>query len=141
MNWGTKIIVGLATFMLFIIGSSIYMISKDSDSLIDDDYYEKGLEYDAIYDRKQNLENDHAKPTVAVENDTLIISFKSIGNKGEISFKRPSDGSLDKKIPFYTSTKIYKLPLTTFSKGNWSLELTWTNQQKNYIDNQSLFVQ
>lgn len=141
MNWGVKIIIGLAAFMLFIIGSSIYMISKDSDSLIDDDYYEKGLEYDVVYDRKQNLEDDHAKPSLTIVKDTLVVSFKMLGNKGEIFFKRPSDGALDKKIPFFTDTDVFKMPISALAKGNWSLELTWKSNAKNYVDNQSLFIQ
>ena len=141
MNWGTKIILGLGAFMLFIIGSSIYMVSKDSDTLIDDDYYEKGLAYDQVYDRKQNLQDDRARPKLKIDKDTLSITFITKENKGELVFKRPSDGSLDKKLPFYTATEVLKLPVSSLERGNWSLEINWTNQDKQYIDNQSLFVQ
>lgn len=141
MNWGTKIVFGLAAFMLFIVGSGIYMVTSDSDTLIDEDYYEKSLNYDEVYNRKQNLENDHAKPMISQIQDTLMIVFKTNINKGELSFKRPSDGSLDKVIPFYTNTEVFKLPITTFQKGNWSLEVTWENQGKKYIQTQPLFIQ
>src|SRR5690606_31910354 len=111
MNWGMKIVVGMATFMLFIIGAGVYMISKDSDSLLDEDYYEKGLAYDDVYERKQNLLDDGAKPVVRLEKDTLVVVFTRPRNKGQLSFKRPSDGRQDKEIPLYTATEVFKLPV------------------------------
>lgn len=140
MNWGLKIVVGLGSFMIFIICSVFYMVSHDSDTLIEDDYYEKGLTYDETYDRKQNLEDDHAKPNVQVVNDTMTIVFKTNQVKGNLSFKRPSDGKLDKDIPLFTNTNIFKLPVSTLTKGNWALEITWESDNRKYIDNQSVFI-
>ena len=141
MNWGTKIVVGLATFMLFIVGSGLYMVSHDSDTLIEEDYYEKSLHYDEIYDRKQNLANDQAKPNIVQVQDTLLITFKAPVNHGELNFKRPSNGELDQVIPLHTASEVFKLPISTFKKGNWSLEVTWENQGKHYIQTQPLFIQ
>lgn len=141
MNWGMKIVVGLGTFMLFVIGAGIYMVSQDTDSLIDDDYYEKGLTYDEVYNRKQNLIDDAAKPRLSIQSDTLSIWFVGTENRGELNFKRPSDGSMDLKIPFYTATNVFKLPISTFSRGSWILELTWESNKRGYTDTQSLFLQ
>lgn len=140
MNWGTKIVVGLGSFMIFIICAVLYMVSHDSDTLVDDDYYEKGLTYDETYDRKQNMADDHAKPTVQLQNDTLTIVFKTSQNKGNLSFVRPSDGKLDKDIPLFTTNNTFKLPVSTLTKGNWTLEITWESGNRKYIDNQSVFI-
>lgn len=140
MNWGMKIVLGMAAFMIFIISAGIYMVAHDSDSLIDDDYYEKGLAYDDTYVKKQNLLDDAAKPQVKIDRDTLSIIFKSEKNKGDLFFKRPSDGKLDLKVPFYTNTNVFKLPISTFFKGNWTLELNWEHERKSYFDTQSLFL-
>lgn len=140
MNWGTKIIIGMGAFMLFIVCSVLYMVNKDSDTLIDDDYYEKGLVYDDVYDRKQNLQDDSAKPTIAIVNDTLSILFKSEQIKGNLSLKRPSDGGLDKNIPLLTTTDVFKIPVSTLEKGNWLLELTWESHNRKYADTQSIFI-
>lgn len=141
MNWGIKIVVGLATFMLFIVAAGVYMVSQDSDSLIEDDYYEKGLSYDDVYQRKQNLVDDVAKPDVKVDKDTLFVSFASVNNRGEFIFKRPSDGNLDKKIPFSTTTGLFVLPISSFSRGNWSLEISWESNGRTYIDTRALYIQ
>ena len=141
MNWGMKIVVGLAAFMIFIVSVGVYMVSRDTDTLLDDDYYEKGLTYDDVYQRKQNLVDDGAKPALKVDRDTLFITFVQYDNKGEIFFRRPSDGSLDQKIPFATSTNVFALPIASFSKGNWSLEITWESNRKPYVDTRPLFIQ
>lgn len=140
MNWGVRIILGLGTFMLFIICATIYMVSSDTDTLVEDDYYEKSLRYDAVYDRKQNLLDDKAQPAIQIVNDTLLIRFKTERIAGSIDFKRPSDGSLDKTIPLYTSTNIFKLPLSTLKRGNWSLEINWESNNRKYMDTQSIFI-
>ena len=141
MNWGTKIILGLGSFMLFIVASGIYMVTKDSDSLIDDNYYESSLNYDEVYNRKQNLIHDEVKTTIVQRKDTLYIQFNSTDNKGEFIFKRPSDGSLDRSVPFYTTTDMLKLPISDLQKGNWSLELNWENSGKKYIQSQAFYIQ
>ena len=140
MNWGTKIVLGLGTFMIFIVCAAIYMVSNDTDTLEEDDYYEKGLSYDDVYDRKQNMQDDDAKPTIQILNDTLSIVFKSQQIKGNLNLKRPSDGSLDKVIPLFTSTNVYKLPVTTLTKGNWAMEINWEKKKKKYVDNQSIYI-
>ncbi|MGV3760989.1 FixH family protein [Parapedobacter sp.] len=48
MNWGVKIVIALALFMALIISFGIYMVSTDTDSLVHEDYYERGLNYDRL---------------------------------------------------------------------------------------------
>ncbi|GGG87722.1 hypothetical protein GCM10007415_22000 [Parapedobacter pyrenivorans] len=48
MNWGTRIALALALFMALIVSFGIYMVSKDTDSLVAEDYYERGLNYDHL---------------------------------------------------------------------------------------------
>ena len=141
MNWGNKIILGLASFMLFIVGSGIYMVSKDSDTLIDENYYENSLSYDQVYASKQNLIHDGAKPVLSLCQDTLTIEFVGGENRGTLIFKRPSDGSLDKEIPFYTKDKAFVLPVSSFKKGNWTLDISWTQGNNAYLHSQAIYIQ
>lgn len=48
MNWGVKIVIALALFMALIVSFGVYMVSKDTDSLVAEDYYERGLNYDRL---------------------------------------------------------------------------------------------
>lgn len=127
--------------MIFIVSIGVYMVYRDTDSLLEDDYYERGLHYDEVYRRKQSLVDDDAKPMLKLERDTLFITFKQFGNAGEALLRRPSDGKLDLKIPFATKTNVYAVPVATLLKGNWSLELAWESDGKPYLDTRPLFIQ
>ncbi|GAA4140562.1 hypothetical protein GCM10022216_19790 [Sphingobacterium kyonggiense] len=141
MNWGYKIVFGLGAFMLFIIGAGIYMVTHDSDSLVDPDYYENSLNYDVTYHKKENLLKDHAKPKIQLLKDTLLISFVEVGNQGNLIFKRPDNGKFDKTLPFSTSSKEFKLPLSSFEKGNWNLAIDWKHSNVEYISDHAVFIQ
>lgn len=127
--------------MLFIIGAGIYMVSHDSDTLVDADYYEKGLNYDETFHKKENLLHDHAKPNVKLLKDTLLIEFSTSINKGKLNFKRIDDNTNDQQLPFYTEGRLYKLPINTFKKGNWNLEIDWVHSGKSYISYHAVFIQ
>ncbi|RZM29342.1 MAG: hypothetical protein EOO88_05320 [Pedobacter sp.] len=58
MNWGTKIIIGMAVFMAFILVLGIFMIRSNPDPLVDEDYYEKGLNYDQELKRMEEIKKD-----------------------------------------------------------------------------------
>lgn len=57
MNWGIKIILALALFMVLIVSFGIYMVNHDTDSLVAEDYYERGLNYDRLQ-REESLRQD-----------------------------------------------------------------------------------
>lgn len=133
MNWGIRIIIVLGLFMSFIISVVVYMTNHDKDTLIDNDYYEKSLTYDEVYSRRMNLQTDHATPVVTVIKDTLYVSFVNTDNQGQLQFKRLSDSSKDITLPFNTLTKNFQLPIATFIKGSWDLDLAWESNHKAYI--------
>jgi len=139
MNWGTRIAAGLGAFMIFIVGTGIYMVTKNTDTLEETDYYEQSLDYDQVYRGKQNLEDDRARPQVRVNGDTLYITFKTAENRGELVFKRPSDGSLDLTLPFATRSADYQLPVDSFKKGSWKLNIRWQSNGTPYISEHNLF--
>lgn len=141
MNWGNKIVVGLGAFVLFIVGSGIYMVTKDSDSLIDENYYEKSLAYDTVYEHKQNVLEDNAKPIIRVTKDSLHILFVGEGNTGTLTLKRPSDGKLDKSIPFKSEGSEFDYSTTDLTKGNWIVEIYWKRGNKDYWYSQPVFIQ
>lgn len=140
MNWGLKIIFGMGLAMLLIVATVVYMVGKDTDMLEENDYYERGLNYDEVYTSKQNLLQDNAEPTITVQADTLQILFTKNGNKGIVHFKRPSDGHLDVDSSFETSANLLKLPTSTFKRGNWRIEIVWESAGTSYIFEKALFL-
>lgn len=48
MNWGIRIVIALALFIALITAFGVYMVTTDTDSLVAEDYYERGLNYDRL---------------------------------------------------------------------------------------------
>lgn len=139
MNWGTKLIIGMALFMSFIITLAVLMIRSDSDDLVDVNYYEKGIEYDKDYERKSQLIKDNAEPEISV-NDNLKIVFKGPA-KGNIRFIHPSDKTMDSTMNFNSgTTNQTELPLKNFRKGHWNISLEWESNGKAYLYNKNITI-
>ncbi|HIY77139.1 MAG TPA: FixH family protein [Candidatus Sphingobacterium stercorigallinarum] len=132
MSWGYKIIIGLGAFMLFILSAGVYMVTQDSDELIESDYYEKSLHYDEIYMKHQQMLTDKASPVVALINDTLLIDFKHKKNEGVLRFMRADNKELDRSVPFATSNYHFSLPIGTFKDGKWNLIIDWKSEKTSY---------
>lgn len=140
MNWGTKIFLSLGVFMLCIIGAGIYMVSHDTDTLEETDYYEQGLNYDQVYNKKSNVAKHKAEPVIKINHDTLYIQFATVANSGNLIFKRPSDRSIDLQLPFETNTGVYQLPISTLKKGAWNLEIVWKSEGLEFLTDQQLHL-
>ncbi|MEJ5090654.1 hypothetical protein GEO21_11480 [Sphingobacterium faecium] len=140
MNWGNKIFLSLGVFMLCIVSAGIYMVSHDTDTLEDTDYYEQGLNYDQVYNKKENVVTYQAKPIVKISQDTLYIEFVHVANKGNLIFKRPSDSSIDLQLPFETNSTLYQLPISSLKKGTWNLEIIWKSGGLDFLTDQQLHL-
>jgi len=140
MNWGAKIVTGMAAFMLFIITMVIYMFSTHgNDALVDEDYYQKGINYDQQYKAKQNVEEENAQPVISISKSMLIIELKDSAAY-ELKLQRPSTAKDDFQIRAKTSGKFIRLNSTNMQRGLWLLELRWTSNNKEYLYNQTILL-
>jgi len=141
MNWGTKLVIALGLFMSFIIVLSMRMIFSDKDDLVEKDYYQKGLNYDAEYAKVQKVQEDGAEPVISIGLDKQL----------DIQFKRPSRGiaklvhssNRDKDRVFKISSdtgKVVKLKLNNLVSGYWHLELDWKSDTSSYIFKKKVYL-
>lgn len=140
MNWGTKIFLTLAVFIIGMVAVGIYMVSKNSDSLVEEDYYERGINFDEVYQRRQNLLAHQAQPKISVEGNMLHIHFKHQENEGELLLKRASDQSQDIKIPFSVQDDQFQTGLETLSAGAWDLQLIWRSGELDFQYEHKIFI-
>ena len=139
MNWGTKLIIGMGLFMSFIITLVVLMIRSETDDLVDSDYYEKGIEYDKDYVRKNQLIEDMAEPKISIT-DLLKITFKS-PSKGSIRFIHPSDKTQDNTLPIDTgSDNQVQIPLNEYRKGYWKISIEWQSNEKSYLFEKNIII-
>lgn len=134
MNWGTKIVLGMVAFMLFIIAMVAYMFSvHGNDSLVEEDYYEKGLNYDQEYKAKENVLNDGAEPVITVNDHQIIIQLKDSASY-ELKIMRPVKAAEDIKSKGNTigATNLILIDRAHMHRGLWILELKWISNSKAY---------
>ena len=140
MNWGTKIVLGMVAFMLFIIGMATYMFMvHDNDALVEEDYYEKGLSYDQEYNAKQNVLNDEAEPVIKINDNQLIIELKDSANY-KLKMMRPSKASDDitSKGNTIGASNMILVDRANMHTGLWFLELKWISKGKEYQFNKNI---
>lgn len=135
MNWGTKIVFGMVAFMLFIIAMVVYMFSvHDKDALVDENYYEKGINYNQEYSAQQNVLYDSASPVVSLTKNQIIIKLKDSASY-QLQLTRPSNVKNDIKMNGNTlsDSNLILIDRSAMPFGLWYLEINWISNKKNYL--------
>lgn len=135
MNWGTKIVLGMSGFILFIVAMVIYMFHvHGNDALVDDDYYEKGINYNQEYSAKQNVIAENAQPLITINKYQVIIELKDSASF-DLKLMRPSTVKDDIKLKGNTigSSNLILVDTKKMHSGLWFLELKWNRNNKNYL--------
>lgn len=135
MNWGTKIILGMVVFMLFIVTMVVYMFSRHGDdALVDENYYENGIRYNEEYDAKQNVLNDNATPLLRVTKEQIIINLKDSANY-ELKLLSPSmrQNDLLRKGTTNSENNLILIDRSDMLPGLKFLELKWISRGKHYV--------
>jgi len=135
MNWGTKIVMGMFAFMLFIVGMVIYMFHMHGrDALIEENYYEKGINYNSEFDAKQNVIQDDAKPKITITNTQLVIQLKGSAQY-ELVLMRAANSDDDVNLKGNTtgSSHLILIDRTKMAKGIWFINLSWNTNGKTYL--------
>ena len=115
--------------MSFILVLAVLMIRSDPDALVENNYYEKGLNYDEVYQHKAQVFKDSAVPTVIVMESKIIISFKAHA-QGSINLMRTSDKRMDRITDFNTDeTHQFFISTRSLTKGQWRLIIDWHNEE------------
>lgn len=141
MNWGTKLVIALGLFMSFIIVLSMRMIFSDKDDLVEKDYYQKGLNYDAEYVKVQKVQEDGAEPVISIGlNKELDIRFKRPA-KGVAKLVHSSNRDQDRAFQISSDTgKVVELKLSNLANGYWHLELDWMSDTSSYIFKKKIYL-
>lgn len=141
MNWGTKLMIGMGLFMSFIIVLAVLMFNSKADALVDNDYYEKGLNYDQEYNSKEQVIKDNARPEVKISSDLITIVFKDHAS-GSVRMMHNSDKKLDKRFALETDVhNKFHIPIGIGAKGRWKLTINWVSNGNAYLDEQEIIVE
>ncbi|SRR5690625_2894357 len=140
MNWGVKIIIFLGAFMIFIIGSVVYMLSADSDELEEKDYYEQALNYDERYDKNKNTLRDNAEPDIQIEGKELVLTFPTLVKEGKLELRRASNKVKDQEIILRENEDTYIIDVSDLVKGSWKCIVEWSGADAAYRFEKNIYL-
>jgi nitrogen fixation protein FixH len=143
-NWGT----GIFLFYTIFAGSLFYQVYKSTqydNSLVAENYYEKDLAYQSMYDRKMNslrLENPMSIEYYSEINSVEFLFPKDLkAITGKILFYRASDEKLDMEFPIQLNElNEMKISTENFKRGRWTAEVEWDSGEKGYFDKKILGI-
>ncbi|MDX1904147.1 MAG: FixH family protein [Thermonemataceae bacterium] len=135
MNFGTKIVIALVIFIVFILSLGFMMMNANKETP-EDNYYEKDLRYEQEIQAQKNAATLSEKVNFKVsENKTLTISFPNEVKdyQGEVNFIRPDNAKDDKVLPLSLSEKNEQiLDIQDFRKGLWKVQVKWKMNNKEF---------
>ncbi|NCS88398.1 MAG: hypothetical protein AUK34_14580 [Ignavibacteria bacterium CG2_30_36_16] len=144
-SWGTGIVIFICVFMVITIFSVVMMMNEDVE-LVTDNYYEKTLVYQDEINKLERSAELSEKINLVYSDKVLRIKFpkeltKSI-KLGEIYFYRPSNVSLDFKLPLILDTSgTQSVNVEKIADGLWNVNLKWQINGKDYKFEKKLILQ
>lgn len=145
MNWGHKITLVIAAFIVAML-TMVYVASRQTNEMIDKNYYERELKYQSLIDAANNLN--------AVSQDTLVhqnaagISLQIPGvllagfSDGRVEFIRNEDESKDMSFDFLPDTNgLFLIDKSKFSPGLYKARIQWKSQEKRYYEEQEINIE
>jgi len=145
INWGTGILIGIIIFVVLSVTMTVIFMTQEV-SLVSDHYYEKSLSYQDEIDKQSRTKSLDEQLQINFNGTVISIVFPNeylAKNKsGEIYFYRPSDPSLDFKIPLLVNAEgNQNIPTEKFEKGFWRLKLNWEMDGNGYYNEKAITVE
>ena len=145
MSWGYKITIVYIAFITMICGM-VYVASKQTNEMQDENYYAKELVYQTVVNGKDNLSALSGKVEISTTEQQVQITLpkETTGNisGGHIRLMRPSEQKKDIDIALAVNANGQQyIPMNKFSKGLYKLQLNWKNNNKDYYFEKDVIIQ
>lgn len=137
--WPYGIAASLFLFIAFIL-FQIYRMQQVDIGIVSDTYYQEGLEYQQIIDKKSNTKklNKIPKYSVDKEKKKIIVTFQTespLDVHGTLLLFRPSDRKSDKKFQIVLNpSSEFIIDAKKLKKGYWKLKVDWEEKGKGFYD-------
>ncbi len=145
MSWGYRVIIIIAVFVIGVI-SMVFISMKQTNEIIDANYYEKELKYQSVIDGKNNLLE--LGKSVSIEKDSLYVTIvvpdlaTTQLDSGTIEFIKLSSSKHDRSIIMKPENAgVYQIPKTWLAKGWYKIRVNWSNKGMPYYHEESFNAQ
>ena len=129
INWGGKLLIIALMFMLFVV-SMVVVISKQDMPLVEQDYYERSLNYQEEIDNYANIDTSVMVNLMA---NHLEVSSSNTLLGVKVKFYRPSNLELDKDFVIdILAGKKEVYDLSDLDLGKWIISVRWMKADKEF---------
>lgn len=142
-SWGVGIWLLYGGFVLFIL-ACVGFASMQHFDLVEDQYYERGVEYQQQIDKLQRTQALGAQPefTIGAASQSLVVTFPDSlvisGISGALTLYRPSNSAFDQTFKLtLTDSHSASFPLQTLASGLWKVKLDWRYFGQSYYSETS----
>lgn len=145
MNWGHKLTIFIILFLVVMLGMVFYA-TMQTNEMIDDNYYQKELEYQDVIDAKQNLVNISTNNLISQTFLEVVITlppgtFEKL-EKGNIELLRNDSKANDVQLEIEPNGSNRRtIPKSSLLKGMYKSRIKWTNDGKEFYKEESVFVE
>jgi len=144
-NWGTGIVLAF----LIMISGMIYLVSitfRQNDDLVEDDYYQKSVNYQQHIEKVEKTNELLEKITFALSKDTLKLTFPNVGDYKAYSGKIQLYSPVTKKQDLTLSIKLnsvysQNVDLKSLIKGKYNVKIDWSANLIDYFQEQEILVE
>ncbi len=144
MNWGYKILIG---FSIFVIGMlcMVGIAMRQSNEMMDDNYYEKELKFQDKIDASKNLSAVVEKLSITDSGNVVVLQLPAATvastTVGTIECIRSAEQKRDVRLKIDLDDKGKQvLPKTLFVNGIYQLRIDWVTNGTSYFHQQVLTI-
>ena len=139
-HWGTGFFTFYGLFVLaFLV--ILYFAAKSKTDLISETYYEDGVNYQQIIDKKHNSDMLSEKIQIKNGKTGIEITFPKSVNSVEAKIKlvRISDKNLDRE--YTTNEHTFTIPNSETTTGVYQLQIDWKGDNTEYYFEENIYAQ
>lgn len=145
INWGT----GIAIFYVFFVIAMISMVINSSYhkvELVQENYYQKDLQYEAFRLKRQNATAMTVPISIKYEHkeNAVRLAFPAAmaDATGQVTFFRPSNKSLDQQVMIVLDDEgTMLIPVSeSMKRGLWKMQLDWQSDGKQFFKEESIVL-
>lgn len=144
-NWGTGIFLFIVLFLVSML-TVVFLSFRQSNELVESEYYPQGIEYQKQIDRRQRAEALSARIDIKQSGSVVVLAYpaefrNAALSNAEIYFYRPSAEMSDVKIAMQPDTALMQyLPVDNLRAGKYIVKFSWMMNETEYYDEQSIMI-
>lgn len=144
-NWGHGLTIFILLFITTMLGMVVYSFQQ-SNEMIDDNYYQKEMEYQTLIDAREKFNSILKNDTFIFEREKSLefkfptSTFES-GAKGILELVKIDNEKLDIHIPISVDNSgVQVLSKDSLVRGNYRARIKWSNNTDSFYYDHSFFV-